>query len=286
MAARAWRREPKRQILILGLGHIGASLAARLAREGWGVWGWDKDPVALAHSRRRGWIYHVAGAESVPGPAAKLCVVALPERAVESAELVAMLAGLSRGTIVTDVFSSKGAATRRLAERCKALGLRYVWSHPLAGREGSGAASADPEIFQQATVIVDSKARAADRRAVVSFWRGLGCEIELMSADEHQKSMARGSHLMHVLAFAAARVVAEGGRVSPSVLSATRVACSSPEAWAEILRSNGDELAQAIGHFERELKAVSKLLRVSKPDRLRDYLSQARKLRLKMENRS
>lgn len=277
-----WSREPKRQILILGLGHIGASLAANLSRAGWGVWGWDKNPQALAHCRRKAWIYHVAGPESLPSRAAKLCVVAVPEGAVEDRELLKMLKGLPRGTIVTDLFSSKAEGTRVLAKRCRALGLRHVWSHPLAGREGSGASSADPNLFKGATVLIEKSGDRASLRAVSAFWRTLECRVEFMTAGEHQKSMAQGSHLMHVIAFSATNVAARGGRVSPSVLSATRVAQSNPELWAEILSSNKAEVLRATAQLQSELKKLAALIRGSKRARLRNYLSQAQKLRLKM----
>lgn len=236
------------ELRILGLGHIGASLAARATSKGYRVSGWDRDTSAVRLCRRRGWI--------VDELEARLCVVAVPEGAVQSAELVEALEGLRPGSVVTDVFSSKGEATHALARICRGLGLHFAWSHPLAGREVRGARSAEPKIFESAVVLVDASGDRVARETAERFWRTLGCRVERQSTARHQKELARGSHLAHVIAFAFSRVVKKGGRATPSVLSATRVAKSDPKAWAEIWASNRSEVIKAIRLFEDELKRI------------------------------
>jgi prephenate dehydrogenase len=275
----------KKSVLILGLGHIGASLAARLSSKGWRVLGWDKSAAAVKLCRRKGWIAGVwapasrAGRPQNPG----LCLIALPETAIGDRSLLRALARLERGTLVSDVFSSKGAAVAKLQAACASNGLRYAWSHPLAGREGQGAASADPTIFEGAACVLDSGAPARARRELAAFWRAVGCRVEYMSRQKHQRLMASGTHLMHVLAFAVAHAVGRHGKVTPSVLGVTRVAKSSPEGWAAILASNRKEVAAASRALAREITRMAALVQSGRSRELERYLRAARSARVRME---
>lgn len=268
--------------MILGLGHIGASLASALSMRGWKVWGWDKSTAAIRYCRKKGWIYHVARLRSAIG-SGLVCVVALPETALEDRTVALFLAQLPRGTIVTDVFSSKGQASRRLARMCAARGLRYGWSHPLAGREGKGAASADASVFAGACVLLDAGMPTAVRGELSRFWRIVGCKVEAISTDAHQRKMAAGSHLVHFVAYSMIRAIGGEAAVSPSVLSATRVAKSDPEAWSVIMLSNRDKLAVSVEKLRRELAKALVLLRGGRIRTFRNYLARAQKLRVKME---
>jgi prephenate dehydrogenase len=272
----------KKSVVILGLGHIGASLAARLSAKGWRVLGWDKSAAAVKLCRRKGWI---AGAWE-PAPQAHnpgLCLIALPETAIGDRGFLRALARLEKGMLVSDVFSSKGAAVAKLRAACASNGLRYAWSHPLAGREGQGAASADAGIFEGAVCVLDAGAKFRERRELAAFWRAVGCRVEYMSRQKHQRLMATGTHLMHVLAFAVARSVGRHGKVTPSVLGVTRVAKSSPEGWAAILTSNKEEVAAASRALAREITRVAALVRSGRLRELERYLRAARAVRTRME---
>ncbi len=276
----------RREIVILGLGHIGASLAAALSVRGWKVWGWDKSAATLRLCRREGWVYHVVRGNLEVQTHNLLCVVALPELAVHDAKFKELLAQLPHGTIVTDVFSSKAVGTRELARMCSNHGLRFAWSHPLAGREGRGAASADASIFSGASVLIDSAAPTAVRSELTRFWRALDCTVEILSTTAHQKRMAMGSHLMHVLAYSLMHVMGETKTPSPSVLGVTRVAKSNPEAWASILSSNSKEVAQAVSALLTGLKKTSALIQGGDLEALTKHLAEAQRLRLKLEGAS
>lgn len=273
----------RREAVLFGLGHIGASLAGALAGRGWKSWGWDRNAAAVRYCRERGWLAGALGAKPEFESHNLLCLIALPEAAVDDPKLAAMLARLPAGTIVTDLFSSKGEASAALRRTCGDLGLRYGWSHPLAGREGSGAASADPLIFERARVLVDAGAPADVRAELARFWKGLGCVVEHVTTAEHQKRMACGSHLMHVLAFSLMHAIGDTPAATPSVLGATRVAKSNPEAWASILISNRESVAASVDRLQSQLKKVTRLLRSTRGRALLQYLLEAQRRRLRLE---
>ncbi|MBI3556334.1 MAG: histidinol-phosphate transaminase [Deltaproteobacteria bacterium] len=246
---------------------------------------------ALRFCRKEGWVYHVARADLEVQTYNLLCVVALPEAvmALRDAKVKEMISRLPSNTIVTDVFSSKSRGTLELARLCAAHGLRFGWSHPLAGREGSGAASADPAIFSGALVLVDSGAPTTVRSELTRFWQALDCKVELLSTAVHQKRMAMGSHLMHVLAYSLMHVLEKDGEgcgksASPSVLGITRVAKSNPDAWASILFSNRKEVLSAVTCLIQGLRKTSALLKAGDTQALTKYLAEAQRLRLQLES--
>lgn len=294
-------------VVVLGLGHIGASLAARLSGRGVRVWGWDKNPESARFCRSRGWLCGVLSSPLESGRANRsggkrvecsvefehgaICVVALPESAVRDTRFCELLSTLPRYAIVTDVFSSKGRGTAELKRLCAQYGLRAAWTHPLAGREGSGVASADPTIFEEALVLIERGAPRALRSELERFWQSVGCRVEAVSTAEHQKRMARGSHLMHVLAYSLVHAFRNGAAgaglrsvASPSVLGATRVAKSDPEAWSAILLSNSREVLAAVRGLSAELEKSSRLIKRGNGAALAKHLASAQKARLAMES--
>jgi prephenate dehydrogenase len=67
------------------------------------------------------------------------------------------LAGRSYTGLVTDVTSVKGAVRDLVAQRLRPAHARlagYVGGHPMAGRETSGFAAADPDLFAGAAWVL------------------------------------------------------------------------------------------------------------------------------------
>lgn len=269
----------RKAAIIFGLGHIGTSLAARLVKRGWSIEGWDGNPKAVRFCESKRLI-------SSKEVRARIAVVALPESAVGDRAFKKKLAQLEPGALVTDVFSSKGPGVRELERFCHKHGLRYGWSHPLAGREGQGAASFDASIFDKASVLIDSQAKGDVRRELGAFWREAGCKVFEVSTKAHQRQMAAGSHLMHALAFSLVHTLKDQLSVSPSVRGTTRVAKSSPEAWATILSSNKKELRASIARLSKELARVSRLIGQEDNRALARYLREAHEKRMQWENES
>ena len=109
---------------------------------------------------------------------------------------------------VTDLASVKAGPLRSLQERGVDL-TRYVGSHPMAGRERSGAVAARADLFAgQPWVVcphaVSSPAAVADVRAVAVAVGGIVSEL---AAQDHDAAVALVSHVPQLLAsLAAARL--------------------------------------------------------------------------------
>src|ERR1700738_407317 len=136
-----------RRVTILGTGLIGGSfaLAVRKYAPDTMVIGWDKDHV-LRHAFERGAIHEGFGELSLAIAGADLIYVALPVgHTIELLPEVAKLA--SPHALVTDASSTKRSVCTAASECFLANGACFLGGHPMAGKEISGIAAADPELF-------------------------------------------------------------------------------------------------------------------------------------------
>lgn len=168
---------------------------------------------------------------------------------------------LSPTAWVTDVGSVKGALVHRLES---ILGSRYIGAHPMAGSEKSGFSYARANLFEQATCLLTPTAQS-DAKAlseVETFWLSLGCRVFQLPPEEHDLAIARVSHLPHLIA--SVLVLAAGNDdlryVGPGFRDCTRIAQSSPELWANILRVNRNAILNSLSLFGQQLETFRSAL--------------------------
>lgn len=252
---------------IIGLGLIGGSIARRLAGQGLPVLGADADPAVCARAAASGWFEAVLEPPALVA-AADGVVLAAPVGAIET--LLATLPWRP-GQVVLDTGSTKRrivAAMDRLPE-----GVGAVGGHPMAGKERSGLAAADPDLFIGRPFILVPTARttpAAAARAEELVAR-LGAYPLWMDAEVHDRRVAWVSHLPYVTALALVAAVEEAGdpalwRIAASGFrDATRVAASEVGMMGEVIRANADAVITALDALIRTLEEWRSLLRASPP---------------------
>jgi prephenate dehydrogenase len=238
-------------VLIVGAGLLGTSLGLALRRRGISVWLRDVSPDNLRTAMRLG-----AG-QLVPdiAPPPQMVVVAVPPDVIGETLRWALTA--HQMSVVTDVGSIKTGPLEQL----RAYGLaglsRYVGGHPMAGSERSGPAAASAALFDgrpwAVTPHQDSTARAVD--LVLGLVAVAGALPVQMSPGEHDRAVARTSHLPHMLASLVAGRLADAppGHLALSgqgVRDVTRVAAGDPELWQQIVTGN----APAVVHLLREVR--------------------------------
>ena len=183
------------RVLIRGTGLIGTSLGIALTRTGYAVLLADPSPTAerLARDLGAGQLAH----ESAEQP--DLVIIAAPPDVAAGA----VAQSLSRwpSAVVTDVASVKGA----VVDGARAAGAdltRYVGSHPMAGRERSGAGHARGDLFEgRAWVVVPApESTESTIQAVTELARAVGSVVTVMDATTHDDAVATMSHLPQIAA--------------------------------------------------------------------------------------
>lgn len=193
-----------------------------------------------------------------------------------------LLPHLSAKTLVTDVASVKDPVEKELAPLLAGR-ARWIGSHPMAGSENAGFSAARADLFQGAPVILTPgpQTPADTAQDAAGFWQALGGRILQLDPAEHDRQVARISHLPH--AVAAALVLAAGksglALAGPGYRDTTRVAAGSPALWAEILLGNRGEILSALGEFRAGLQELETSLEKQDAPALAKFLDEAAKIR-------
>ncbi|MEJ5367405.1 MAG: prephenate dehydrogenase/arogenate dehydrogenase family protein [Bryobacteraceae bacterium] len=257
-------------VVIAGVGLIGGSFGLALKGAGFrgrivGV----SSPATIRKALERGAIDEGAELEEA-ARRADLVYLAGPIRAI--LEALPRLDGLLRpGALVTDAGSTKRqicAAGRKLR------GAQFLGGHPMAGKERRGVEEADAELFRERPYLLTPESREEMQTPAAREFAGwlerIGAEPRVMTAEEHDRTVALSSHLPQMVSTALASALSGRDGVAeaagPGLLDMTRLALSGWDIWQDILETNRDEIVRALDLFEEHLGALKARLECGLPE--------------------
>ncbi|MCX6998556.1 MAG: prephenate dehydrogenase/arogenate dehydrogenase family protein [Kiritimatiellaeota bacterium] len=270
----------------MGLGLMGGSLGLALkARGGPGsVTGYARRPETRAAALQRQAVDAVCADPAEAVKNADLVVLCVPVLSMPALAR-ACAPGLSAGSLVSDVGSTKAWLTTAMRVSLQGTGAVFVGSHPIAGSEQQGLEAGRADLYAGAVTVVtaDGSEPAGAVERVQEFWAQLGAQVRVMRPEEHDRVMARTSHLPHVVAaLLAATVGREGGTerigpfCGPGFRDTTRVAEGSPDVWSDILQSNGPAVTEELVALKKKLDEVLALFAQDDREALRRFLRDSR----------
>ena len=259
-------RTISRPVCILGLGLIGGSLLRDLVAHDVAVFGFNRSPSGARAAREEGFdvsddlVATLVRAEETQA----LIVLAVPMPAIGS--LLDAIAEHAPTCGITDVVSVKAKVWEEITSR--GMQDRYVGGHPMAGTAESGWSAAQLGLFVDAAWVVtfDRALLPGTTRDVdpnlpdswVQLWVDVanmalivGAQVIPARVHQHDKAVARISHLPHVLAETLAIVGDTGGALALSLAAGsfrdgTRVAGSAPSLVRAMCETNHDALVTAL----------------------------------------
>lgn len=245
---------------VIGTGLLGTSLGLALTRAGWTVTLADASPTAQRLAADM-------GAGTVSDPEAPAVVVVCTPPDVAGPMIVDALRRWPDAT-VTDVASVKSAVFEAVRRNVGRPDLdRYIGSHPMAGRERSGAIAARADLFTARPWVVCSDEDTPPERLaqVVAIAEAVGGVVTHLDPDFHDASVARVSHAPQVVASLMAaqlrQMPDEGVALAGQGLrDVTRIAASDPGLWTQILAGNAREVATVLKGIRADLDAVIEAL--------------------------
>ncbi|MDF8266272.1 prephenate dehydrogenase [Luteipulveratus flavus] len=247
-------------VLVVGTGLLGTSVGIALSRKGFRVSLEDVSPTAVALARDLG--AGTIGTDDSPD----LVIVAAPPD-VAGQVVADQLAAYPRAH-VTDVASVKVAVADAVRRSAPDHLDRYVGSHPMAGRERSGAVAAQADLFEGRTWVICPHAATAPEATelVRRVAEAVGAVPVTMDAAEHDAAVATVSHLPQVAASLVAarlREVSEDAvaLAGQGVRDVTRIAASDPMLWTQILAGNASALLPVVERLAGDVAAVRDALR-------------------------
>lgn len=240
-------------VLIVGTGLLGTSLALALRAAGVEVLLSDTSPTSLALARDMG-----AGAlhgEDSPEP--QVVVVATPPDV--AAEVVVAQLSAHPSAVVTDVASVKERVVAEVRARAGDEARRYVGSHPMAGRERSGAGAADCDLFAgRPWVVVGQDADPQAELVIRNLAVDVGATPVRMGAAEHDAAVAAVSHMPQLVSSLVAARLEELGEGAlalsgQGLRDVTRIAASDPRLWSAIIVGNAGPVVDLLRRIRDDL---------------------------------
>jgi prephenate dehydrogenase len=274
------------RITIIGTGLIGASagLALRTAQFPGEIVGWDRHPPQAQLALERGAVDAIADEPITAAVSSDLVLLSGPVFAIQD-WMERLAPHLKPHQLVTDVGSVKAAIAARAQPLFGGPGQAgFLPGHPMAGKEVSGAANADAQLFANAvwlfTEFADHPLAAEWRSWVARF----GCRTMDIQAARHDEICAWVSHLPQFLSTALSAMLEDrfgdapdlraiGGR---ALREMTRLGASPYSMWRDIAHANEAQIADALLSMEQRLAYLRENL---KTPELRDEFERANHFR-------
>ena len=206
-----------------------------------------------------------AGRPRVVGDRPQLVVVAVPPDHLVEAITAALADDLVGDAVVTDVGSVKSGPAEAVSGLPGAE--RYVGSHPMAGSERSGPLAGISSLFDGRPWAIAP--HAASDPAAVALVELLvllcGAVPVRMSPEEHDRAVARTSHLPHLMAVLAAGALADApaehlALSGQGVRDVTRVAAGDPVLYGQIVAANAAAVGELLSGVREQLDTVIEAL--------------------------
>lgn len=239
---------------VVGLGVIGGSLAATLRAAGHRVRGFDHDPARAAAARKRGLVDDIATELAAAVRGAGVVILAVPVRTIM--QLLPIVDTLtSPSALILDVGSVKEAVVATMAGLPGAA--RAIGGHPIAGSERSGPEAADSSLLPGRVFVLcpttqSSTAALCQAQQVVE---NVDMRPVVMAATEHDRIIARTSHLPQLISSALAASLEPNDAVlaGPGLRDMTRLAGSDPLLWRDIVTLNRVNVQSTLVRFRRQI---------------------------------
>ena len=261
------------RVTVLGTGLIGGSFALALRKhtQGTRISGWDRPEIAQ-EARARGAVHESFTKDLAPALRnADLIYIALPIAAtLDLLPEIARHAPLH--ALVTDACSTKLRITQTASELFPGdSGPLFLAGHPMAGRELSGLAHADADLFRNTTYALIGEASTprdlsrSDRdpriAAFLKILEKIGAQPLWLGAQQHDYAVGLVSHLPQLAAVALAsflydRLDENGLPITlagPGLRDSLRLAGSPYSTWRDIVLTNREVLTAALDLFARGL---------------------------------
>jgi len=194
---------------------------------------------------------------------------------------------LKPGAILTDAGSTKNYVYQHLKPLLPD-GVTYIAGHPMTGKEKSGVAAADADLFRgKAYVIVPTGAPKAAVDKLMSVLQYTEANFTTLDLATHDRCAAVISHVPHVTAAALVTLLARTGGdreactrlIGGGFKDTTRIASSNADMWADICMTNGPAIADNLRALQGILGEVITACETHDRQYIHDYFTESKTIR-------
>ena len=266
-----------KNILILGLGLIGGSLAKAIKESGleYRIHAYDPDQLSLENALNDKSIdVAIDQIEAIP-QIEDLSMIILSSSIDKTIENLKFLKSIGEKTLFVSLASSLTSINDFVVQE----GMKnIIFTHPISGSHKSGYENASPDLFNQKNVISVNvnDLQVNQIHEIEKMWSSIGSNIINMSLDDHERFLMFTSHLPHLIAYTTMLSIDDELDISKfsagGLKEFLRIAESSPDMWADIFSSNSQNLTVGSEIFIKNLNKIIDLFK--DPGTLKELLSE------------
>lgn len=248
----------KKKVVIVGLGLMGGSMAKAIHKYTDNeIYGYNRTLEVAQRALNDGVIDGIADDEIISQ--ADIMIISLyPQATVDF--LIEKMPKMKKGAIIVDLVGVKQYLDEKLTEPAKQAGVYFIGGHPMAGKEFSGYAFADADLFKGASMILvpndSSPLWAVDEMDGLFTSLGFG-QVVRCSPEQHDSMIAFTSQLAHIVSSAyikSPEALRHNGYSAGSYKDLTRVAKLNENMWTELFLKNKQPLIREIDEIILHLK--------------------------------
>lgn len=189
------------------------------------------------------------------------------------------------GTIVADICGVKEPIVSAVDQLYYDHGVRYVGTHPMAGKEISGFASSDADMYKNASYIITTTSLTDEGavKTLAALARAIGfSRVQITDPHRHDTIISYTSQLAHVVSSAYIKSPTSGmtlGFTAGSFQDMTRVAKLDPDMWTALFTMNKGPLIYEMDTLIHNLTVFRDALAAEDEKKMRYLLDQGRMLR-------
>lgn len=195
---------------------------------------------------------------------------------------------LKPGTILTDAGSTKKFIWQEL-KKILPPEIYYIAGHPMTGREKSGVAAANKNLFKnKAYVIVENTGAPPEvHEKLMKILRLTEANFTQLDIEKHDRCAAIISHVPHVAAAALVTLLNRAGDDLTSCLKligggfkdTTRIASSNADMWADICMTNSEAISSNLKAFQKIIGEVIQSIDSKDRQAVHDYFEKSKERR-------
>ncbi|MDO4363653.1 MAG: prephenate dehydrogenase [Clostridia bacterium] len=269
-------------ILICGLGLIGASLAKTLKKNtNHTVLGWNRTESVTEKALRDGVIDRTGDIDSLMAEADITFVNFYPEAIVPF--ILEHKNSFKKDSVVTDSCGIKTKICRAMEK--EKLDFYFIGAHPMAGREVGGYDNSLDTLYDNASFIVTPVDGTPRNKidALVGLAEGMGFARTVVTTPEHHDEMiAFTSQIAHVLACSyvlSPLAPSHAGYSAGSYRDVSRVARINADMWADLFIDNKEALVKEIDDLVSNLMQFKYNIVNEDAPALKDLMNRANKIK-------
>ncbi len=256
---------PAKEILVIGLGLIGSSIAKAAKNKGLIVNGYDNNESSIKEALNKNIIdasFETLDEINDKKLAKKVDIVIVAVSPKATQRVISEIKNLWNTAItITDTSSVKNHLNFDSP-------TNIIFSHPIAGSDKSGISGVDDQLFINKKTIICNPYQVDESHLskLRNFWEhALSMRVEEMTVKDHDLIFAMTSHLPHLISYALIDSIRlsekdpsdnAGGGLKEFI----RLSGSNPEMWKDIFELNEKNIIKSLASFQLSINNLLELI--------------------------